>query len=151
MKKLMIIGAGVVLLAIAGIAVSQQQPTYPTYESKKMPVQIENLTHTLLVDHVPSRTGRQKWAGPVDDGQPEGVQRSDLRRQSAGSGQHLVRRALVECIMLAAVDRFLGGEALDFFGELGRCAFAECPHTFDEIRFADRERCRQRSPAAWLP
>src|SRR5438309_1499996 len=46
--------------------------------------------------------------------------------------------------MLAAVNRFLGGEALDLFGQLGRRAFAERTHAFHEIGFADREGGGQR-------
>src|SRR5260221_12978125 len=46
--------------------------------------------------------------------------------------------------MLAAVNRFLGGEALDLFGELGRRALAERADAFDEIGLADREGRRQR-------
>ena len=62
------------LLAIAGIAVSQQQPTYPTYESKKMPVQIENLTHTEIYDAIHNKgyttvlvyNGGTEQRGPQD-------------------------------------------------------------------------------------
>src|SRR4051794_27256986 len=50
-----------------------------------------------------------------------------------------VSGALVERVMLAAVDSFLGGEALYLLGELGRRAFAERAHAFDEISFANRK------------
>src|SRR6202008_1520913 len=49
------------------------------------------------------------------------------------------RRALVEGVMLAAVDCFLGGEALDLLGELGRRSLPELAHAFDEEGFAGRE------------
>ena len=55
-----------------------------------------------------------------------------------------IRRALVERVMLAAVDRFLGGEALDLLGELGRRAVAERADALDEKGLADREGRRQR-------
>lgn len=51
MKKLTIIGYVAALLAFAGIAGSQQTQ-YPTYEPKKMPVQIELLTHTEIYDAI---------------------------------------------------------------------------------------------------
>src|SRR5437867_11123517 len=54
MKKLTW-GIVIVLLAIAVIAAAQQQPPYPTYEPKKMPVQIENLTHTEIYDAIHHR------------------------------------------------------------------------------------------------
>jgi len=74
MKKLMIICAAVTLLAIAGIAVSQQQPPYPKYEPKKMPVQIENLTHTEIYDAIHNKgyttvlvyNGGTEQRGPQD-------------------------------------------------------------------------------------
>src|SRR4051794_10028434 len=50
-----------------------------------------------------------------------------------------VRRALVESVVLAAVDRFLRREALDFLGELGRSAVAEGAHAFDEKGLTGRE------------
>ena len=46
--------------------------------------------------------------------------------------------------MLAAVDRFLGGEGLDFAGQLGRGAVAVAAHAFDEKGLAFREGRRQR-------
>ena len=54
-----------------------------------------------------------------------------------------VRRAAVEGGMLAAVDRFLGGEGLDLLGQLGRRAVAKGAHAFDEEGLADREGRRQ--------
>ena len=63
----------------------------------------------------------------------------ELRQVVAG-----IRRALVERVMLAAVDRFLRGEGLDLLGELGRRAFAERADALDEIGLAHREGRRQR-------
>src|SRR5215213_11718953 len=56
-------------------------------------------------------------------------------------GQVVARifRALVERIMLAAVDRFLRRERLDFLRELGRSALPEIAYAFDEIGFAPWE------------
>ena len=63
----------------------------------------------------------------------------ELRQIVAGVG-----RAAVERVMLAAVDRFLGGEALDLLGQLGRGALAERADALDEERLAGREGGRQR-------
>ena len=73
----------------------------------------------------------------------------DARRYStcASSFDKIVAgigRAPVERVMLAAVDRFLGGEALDLLGELGRRALAERAHALDEERLAGREGGRKR-------
>ncbi len=73
MKKLTW-GIVIVLLAIAVIAAAQQQPPYPTYEPKKMPVQIENLTHTEIYDAIHHRgyttvlvyNGGTEQRGPQD-------------------------------------------------------------------------------------
>ena len=46
--------------------------------------------------------------------------------------------------MLAAVDRLLGGEALDLLGQLLRSALAELPDAFDEEGFALGEGRRER-------
>jgi hypothetical protein len=83
------------------------------------------------------RHGRRE----ADDGRPVAGNREpffDLRlefRKIVAAG----RRPLVERVMLTAVDRFLGGEALDFLGQLGRRAFAELADAFDEEGFAGRE------------
>src|SRR5215471_501618 len=50
--KATVVGTLVGLLAFAGVAAAQQQPPYPTYEPKKSPVQIENLTHTEIYDAI---------------------------------------------------------------------------------------------------
>jgi len=50
--KVTVVGTLVGLLAFAGVAAAQQQPPYPTYEPKKSPVQIENLTHTEIYDAI---------------------------------------------------------------------------------------------------
>src|SRR4051812_11370821 len=50
-----------------------------------------------------------------------------------------LRRALVESVMLAAVDRLLRREALDLVRKLGRRALAERAHAFDEEGFAGGE------------
>ena len=62
-----------------------------------------------------------------------------LRQIVAGVG-----RAAVERVMLAAVDRFLGGECLDLLGELGRRALAEGANALDEERLAGGEGGRKR-------
>ena len=84
--------------------------------------------------------------GDVDDRRPALGDRQPLGHPLLELGQIIasVGGALVERVMLAAVDRFLRGEALDLFGELGRGALAERPHAFDEIGFADREGRGQR-------
>ena len=53
--------------------------------------------------------------------------RFELAEVVAGVGS-----ALVERLMLAAVDCFLGSEALDFFGELGRRTVAKSAYALDE-------------------
>ena len=55
-----------------------------------------------------------------------------------------IRPAVFAGAMLAAVDRFLRRERLDFLSQLGRRAGAKGAYAFDEIGFADRERARQR-------
>lgn len=51
MKKLSVLGSLVMIIAFAAFAASQQAQ-YPTYEPKKMPVQIELLTHTEIYDAI---------------------------------------------------------------------------------------------------
>ena len=46
--------------------------------------------------------------------------------------------------MLAAVDRLLRRERLDFLGQPSRSAIAELAHALDEERLAGRKRRRQR-------
>ncbi len=65
--------------------------------------------------------------------------RLQLRQVVAGVGG-----AAVEGEMLAAVDHFLGGERLDFLGQLRVGAVAERAHAFDEEGLAAREGRRQR-------
>ena len=45
--------------------------------------------------------------------------------------------------MFARVHHFLHGESPDFLGQFGRCALAECLHTFDEKGLTFRESGRQ--------
>ena len=52
--------------------------------------------------------------------------------------------AAIEGVMLAAVDRLLGGEGLDFVGEPRRRTVAELADAFDEECLAGREGRRQR-------
>src|SRR4029453_9925931 len=55
-----------------------------------------------------------------------------------------IPRKLVEDIMLTTVDRFLGGETLDFLGQLGRRAVTMVAHGFNKEGFALGEGRRQR-------
>ena len=63
------------------------------------------------------------------DRQPLFDLRLELRQVVAGIG-----RALVERVMLAAVDRLLRGEGLDLLGQLGRRAVAELRARFRRKR-----------------
>ena len=55
-----------------------------------------------------------------------------------------IRGSTIERRVLAAVDRFLRGEALDLLRQLRRRAIAERADALDEKGLADRERRRQR-------